>query len=167
MLTLLELLSRTACKGQLEWIGLRPERQAPLLEPQNAELVTQRGLLGDRAQLKPGRSRQVTLVQAEHLFSIASFLGRERVHPRELRRNLLVSKINILSLRRARFRIGTALLEGTGHCHPCSRLEETLGFGGYNAARGLAGITARVLQGASIMLGDPVTLVDPQPEEGA
>ncbi len=137
-----------------------------MLEPQSAQLITQRGIDGDRSANKPGRSRQVTLIQAEHLPTIASFLGVDRVEPSLLRRNLVVSRLNVLSLRRARFRIGEALLEGTGHCHPCSRLEATLGFGGYNATRGLAGITARVLEGAAIHVGDDVVLLDSPPDGG-
>ena len=164
MLTLRELIARSGRPGRLEWIGLRPARRATMLEPETAELVAQRGLAGDRAAAKLGGARQVTLVQAEHLATIAAFLERPPLAPQSLRRNLAISGINLLSLRLATFRIGSAVLQGTGHCHPCSRLEETLGFGGYNAARGLGGITARVLEGGTIQLGDPVELVLGQSE---
>ena len=137
-----------------------------MLALEEGNLIAGRGLEGDRASTKLGRSRQVTLIQTEHLTTIGMLLGRPPLHPELLRRNLAVSGINILSFRTARFRIGDCELEGTGHCHPCSRLEETLGFGGYNATRGLAGITARVLRGGAIRLRDPVVLLEGQPEHG-
>ena len=73
-----------------------------------------------------------------------------------MRRNVVVRGINLLALKGRRFRIGSALLEASGECHPCSRMEEILGAGGYNAMRGLGGITARVIEGATIRVGDEV-----------
>ena len=86
--------------------------------------------------------------------AIAGFLGREAVAPEELRRNLVIAGVNLLALKGRRFRLGAALLEYSGECHPCSRMEEVLGPGGYNAVRGHGGITARVVEGGVIRLGD-------------
>nr|MCU0888230.1 MOSC domain-containing protein [Rubritepida sp.] len=98
--------------------------------------------------------RQVTLIAAEHLAAIAAFLGRAALPPELLRRNLVIEGVNLLALKGRRFRLGGALLEHSGECHPCSRMEEVLGVGGYNAVRGHGGITARVLAGGPIALGD-------------
>ena len=79
--------------------------------------------------------------------------------PEQLRRNLVVEGINLSALRNRRFRLGAALLEWSGECHPCSRMDEELGPGGYNAVRGHGGITARVLEGGTVRLGDAVERV--------
>ncbi|MFB9991708.1 MOSC domain-containing protein [Deinococcus oregonensis] len=106
----------------------------------------------------PGK-RQVTLIQAEHLPVIAALAGVEAVTPEEMRRNIVVSGLPLLALKDVRFQIGEVILEGTGECHPCSRMEEAFGPGGYNAVRGHGGITARVVRGGVIRLGDALTVL--------
>ena len=128
-----------------------------------AELVAGKGIAGDRYG-NAGGARQVTIVAAESLAAIASHLGVDAVAPEALRRNIVVRGINLVALKGRRFRIGAATLEASGECHPCSRMEEILGTGGYNAMRGLGGITARVIEGAPIRIGDAVVaLVEGQP----
>ena len=150
------LLDAPMRPGRLAWIGLRPERRAPMVEMEQALLEPGRGLAGDRWRGAATGGRQVTLISAEHLRAIAGFLGLEAVAPSRLRRNLVVEGVNLLALKGRRFRIGGALLECSGECHPCSRMEEEFGPGGYNAVRGHGGITARVVEGAAIRIGDPV-----------
>lgn len=151
-----ELFERVRQVGRLEWIGLSGAHRAPIASVEAAELRVGTGIEGDHHARKGGGARQVTLVQAEHLDVIGRLLGREAVAPELLRRNLVVSGINLRSLERRRFRIGEAVLQESGECDPCSRMEESLGPGGYQAMRGHGGITAIVLEGGRIRLGDPV-----------
>lgn len=101
-------------------------------------------------------TRQVTLIQAEHLPVIAALARVATVDPLALRRNLVVSGINLLALKNARLRVGEALLEVVGPCQPCSRMEEAVGPGGYAAMRGHGGMTARVLESGAVRVGDVV-----------
>jgi MOSC domain-containing protein YiiM len=156
--TLRALFSALPQVGRVEWIGVRPERHAPVVPVQAVEASVGTGLRGDRYE--SGGKRQVTLIQAEHLAAVGSLLGASApVEPGVLRRNIAVSGINLLALKAARFRVGEALLEGTGPCEPCSRMEDSLGPGGYNAMRGHGGITARVIEGGWIKVGDAVEFV--------
>ena len=161
--TLKQRLETLPQVGRVELILLRPAQRAPVERRERVQAQVGQGLEGDRHR-GAGR-RQVTLLQAEHLDVIAALLGRApgAVAPEALRRNLVIRGINLLALRQARFRVGGALLEGTGPCDPCSRREEVLGGGGFNAMRGHGGITARVLEAGAIALGDDVRLVSADP----
>lgn len=130
-----------------------------MLEIESVELQPNRGLEGDRFKGRPGSGRQVTLIQKEHLDAIASCLHRDSILPFLLRRNIVVSGINLHALKNKQFRMGDALLEYSGLCHPCSRMERQLGEGGYNAMRGHGGITARVLEPGNVQVGDAVLYV--------
>ena len=154
-----ELLASLPQVGRVEWIGVRPARRAEPRALDAVEAIAERGLAGDHFQGSASSARQVTLVQHEHLDVVARLLRCERIDPVLLRRNLVVSGINLAALGGASFCIGAALLVGSGACHPCSRMEDALGPGGYNALRGHGGITARVLESGRLRIGDEVRLV--------
>lgn len=142
--------------GRLEWIGLRRERRGEVVAVAEAQALVDLGLSGDHRARRRGSARQVTLIQREHLPVIAGLLARPDVPPDLLRRNLAISGLNVLALKDQVFTIGEVVLEGTGTCEPCSRMEDNLGPGGYNAMRGHGGVTARVLQGGVLRVGDEV-----------
>lgn len=145
--------------GIVEWIGLRPEKKADLIEVEEVNVNLNNGLEGDHYK-GTSRKRQVTLIQKEHLDAVASILKRDKIDPGLLRRNIVVSGINLVALKDKKFKIGEkVVLETTGPCHPCSRMEQNLGAGGYNAMRGHGGITTKVIMGGKIKKGDPVKLM--------
>lgn len=150
MKTVAELLQTVPQVGRVEWIGAIPFARGPIEALEKSEIRAGTGLAEDY-HARSGRSkRQVTLIQWEHLAVVASIMGRDSIAPELLRRNVAVSGINLQALKDQQFRIGDVLLEGTGFCHPCSRMEEILGAGGHHAMRGHGGITARVLEGGTI-----------------
>ena len=155
------LIAAVPQTGCVRWIGVRPASREAMLELDAVEARREAGLTGDHSRPGPRNARQVTLIQWEHMAVISALLGREGdqvIHPRDLRRNIAVSGINLFSLKGRRFRIGQAVLETTGWCQPCARLEARLGEGTFQAVRGHGGITARVLQGGIIRLDDRLTL---------
>ncbi|MES2792788.1 MAG: MOSC domain-containing protein [Planctomycetota bacterium] len=160
MQTIADLLKSHPQLGRVEWIGASPARRAPVQALPSTTIHAGTGLAEDH-HARSGRSkRQVTLIQWEHLAVVASILARESLPPELIRRNIAISGINVAALKDQRFRLGNVLLEGTGYCHPCSRMEEVLGPGGYQAMRGHGGITARVLEGAEVTCGDVVQWIE-------
>jgi MOSC domain-containing protein YiiM len=69
----------------------------------------------------------------------------------------VVSGINLAALKYQTFQIGAAVLEGSGNCPPCSRMEENLGPGGYAAMLAHGGITAVVVSEGVVSPGDTVS----------
>jgi MOSC domain-containing protein YiiM len=157
---LARLLAGPVRPGEVAWIGLRQARLGPIVSVTSAVLIAAHGIDGDHYDTRRDGPRQVSLIASEDLVAMAAFLGRAEVAPDLLRRNLVTRGINLIALKDRRFRIGPAVLEGSGECAPCSRMETNLGPGGYNAMRGRGGITARVVVGGEIRLGDPVERID-------
>jgi len=162
------LIAEVPQTGRVRWIGVRPQSRSQMIELDAVEARLEAGLTGDHARPGVRNARQVTLMQWEHLAVISSLMGRTADQPvlaQDLRRNIVVSGINLFSLKGRRFRIGQAIFETTGWCQPCARLENNLGPGTFQAVRGHGGITARVLQSGIIRLDDTVS-VEPIPASG-
>jgi len=150
------LIAGWAQPGRVEWIGLRPDRRAAVVTAKEA-VISEAGLTGDRGR---AGKRAVTLIQQEHLAAIGSYLGQGPVAPDILRRNLVVSGINLAALKGREVQVSEIILRFTVICAPCSRMEEALGEGGYSAVRGHGGWCAEVVQPGRVRLGDLVQPVD-------
>jgi MOSC domain-containing protein YiiM len=158
--------------GRLEAIWVRSRRHGAWQAVPAARAAVGRGLLGDhRAATQrrdpARRTREVTLIQAEHVALVAQWMDLPHLDAGLLRRNLVISGLNLLSLRspfadvRRIWRLGDeVLLQVTGPCDPCSRMESLLGPGGYNAMRGHGGLTALLVRGGTLRVGDPLTPTD-------
>lgn len=135
--------------GLVQRIGTRPHKRMAVVEVQQWDL--------DKAlDHGTGRGkRAVTLIQSEHIEVIRKITGAE-FDSLDLRRNLVVSGINVRSLQWARFSVGEAILEGTIPCDPCERIDELLGAGGYAAMVGMGSLCARLVRPGTLRVGDRV-----------
>lgn len=162
MKTIRDLNAPPHVEGRVEAIVVRGASRAPARRIEATTALARIGLADDRlgqrgeAELS---TRQVTLIQQEHLAVVAALARSAPIDPAGLRRNLVVSGINLLALKNATLRVGEALLQIVGPCQPCSRMEEVIGPGGYAAMRGHGGMTARILEGGAIRVGDGVSVV--------
>lgn len=152
--------------GKVCWIGVRPARKEAMLVVDRAMAIEGVGLEGDRrCQGKPGSARQVTIISQEYIAQISHFLRcvdpqRAAAIPELLRRNIVISGMNLTAIRHQRIRIGDAVLETNALCHPCSRMEKALGEGGVAAMLGHGGLCAKVIEGGEIWLDADVVKLD-------
>jgi MOSC domain-containing protein YiiM len=159
MKTIRDLNKPPHVHGRVEAIVVRGAPREPARSLPQTLALAGIGLADDRlgqrgeAELS---TRQVTLIQAEHMDVIARLAHVAAVDPLRLRRNLVVSGINLIALRNSTLQVGEAVLEIVGPCQPCSRMEAEIGPGGYAAMRGHGGMTARVISGGPIHVGDVV-----------
>ncbi|RYY76763.1 MAG: MOSC domain-containing protein [Gammaproteobacteria bacterium] len=158
----LEKLRQEITSGKLEWIGLRTERRGEIKIVEHAEALVGLGLEGDHRCLKtPGSARQVTIISREYIHQIAQQLGKDFIDPVSLRRNLVISGMNLNLLRFQRLQIGEAIFETSALCDPCSRIDENLGKGAAAAMYGYGGLCAKIIQGGHIAVGDAVIRLRP------
>jgi len=149
-------MARFATPGRVDAMYLRSARRIDP-DPVKTAILTDTGLEGDHG--RPGK-RALTLIQAEHIPVIAALSQKPNLTAQILRRNLVVSSLNLHAFRGQHLQIGPTIVELTVPCHPCSRMEDLLGHGGYTAMRGHGGFCARVVQGGEINCGDEVTPFD-------
>ncbi len=169
--TLKELVLQFPQTGRIDAIILRPGRREPALSVLEARAEPGFGMIGDRRAVvqrkdDAARKRELTLFQTEHLPLVARWCGVDAIDSRQVRRNLVVSGINLLSMKspfrdlRCEWQIGeSACIVVTGSCDPCSRMETEVALGAYNAMRGHGGLTAMIVVAGVIRVGDSVRLI--------
>ena len=98
-----DLLNSFPHVGKVVWLGIRPERRAEVEVAQQIRLDVEHGVLGDHFQGASESARQVTLLQYEHLAVVAELMQQEKIDPADLRRNIVVSGINLQALKNQEF----------------------------------------------------------------
>ena len=156
--------------GKLEWIGLRDKLSNKLITPKSTYAIKDKGLEGDKMCFTKSSKRQVTLIQSEHLpiiINLSSSLDSDKKDniSSHLKRNLVVSGINIQYLIKKYFRIGEAILYGTGDCKPCKKIENNLGKSTFVGMCGMGGITASIIRSGKINIEDKVELAGTNEED--
>jgi len=127
----------------------------------HADITVEQGIHGDfRGSLKPGRNkRQVTVMAAEGWRDALREL--DAAIPWEQRRvNLLVEGLALEGAGDARIVFDSGLvLEITGECDPCSRMEEVApGLKAVLLPHWRGGVTTKVIQSGPVRVGDKVRI---------
>jgi MOSC domain-containing protein YiiM len=150
--------------GRVEGIFTAAGAGQPMTPLAEVLAVAGRGLAGDRyhdrtgyysERPSPGGGRELTLIEAEVLESLATEHGIE-LAPSECRRNVLTRGVRLQELIRRRFRIGEVLCEGMRICEPCLYLEQVTGKPVNEPLVHRGGLRANILEGGTIRVGDPI-----------
>ena len=139
----------------------------PMNRVSNAQVVSGRGIEGDRYFLETGHwshtdECQVTLIAQEDLDEITKTSGVQ-VQEGQHRRNLVTRGIALQSLIGKRFRIGTAYFGYDRPRPPCAYIRMVSEHGMVKALGRRAGICVRCFRSGTIREGDPIVVIEESP----
>jgi len=119
------------------------------------EVVSGGGLAGDSR----GRTRRRSVtVLAQEGWDAACAALQQDLQWTARRANLLVEGIDLREQTGARLRVGAIVLEITGECDPCSRMDDVIpGLRRALVPDWRGGVCCTVLTPGRLMLGDPVS----------
>ena len=133
----------------------QPPGTSPLIEEERIECVAGKGLLGDRyfnhAEDYKG---QITFFSAEVFERLCAQFGIRGKPAGVLRRNVIVSGIDLLSLIGCEFEMQGVKFRGTQHCAPCEWMDVAFAPGAKEFLKENAGLRARILTDGELHLGD-------------
>src|ERR1700677_869871 len=123
----------------------------PMQEHDEIEVIQDKGFKGC-IHGRPGSERQVSLIDRETLdkFGLA---------PGVVKENITTQGLDFKTLATGnRLRIGNCVMESTGPCNPCARMDE-IRMGLQEELRGQRGWLCRVKEGAVIRRGDRIEVM--------
>lgn len=143
--------------GSIQSIIIRPEKKG-VPHRINEAKIRVGGIDGDH-YAKPEGHRQVTLIAASALATVAASVGFHGDAHIACRRNICVDALPEGDLVGKKVRLGDEVeLEITCYCAPCKRMNENFGDGAVDAFENKAGWGAVVLREGEVEVGDPVSI---------
>ena len=134
--------------GTIDHLFIKPGHREDMIPVQTLNVVKQKGIEGDASF---GRSKRQILIISHDVVDSYGLM------PGDLRENITVSQFNLSAIpAEARLSIGDVVLEVTGDCNPCDRLEE-LRIGLMDEIHGNRGILARVIEPGEITVGQTIS----------
>ncbi len=134
----------------------QPPDDFPLQKMQEIECVAGHGIRGDRYfDFKDDYQGQITFFAREDFDALAAAFSLTTKSPGVLRRNLIVSGVELPSLIGADFELQGVQFHGTVHCAPCAWMDVAFAPGAEKfLAPGKGGLRARILSDGRIRLGE-------------
>jgi MOSC domain-containing protein YiiM len=133
----------------------KPPDDYPLLEQRRIECVAGHGIRGDRFyDYRDNYAGQITFFSAEVFEKLCGELSLTNKAAGALRRNIIVSGIDLNSLIGVEFEVQGVRLHGTRHCAPCYWMNHAIALGAENWLAGNGGLRAQILSDGFIEVGD-------------
>lgn len=142
----------------------RAPGEFPLVEVPNVECVAGHGLRGDRYfDFRENYKGQITFFSAEVFEKLCANFGITDKPAGVLRRNVIVSGVDLLSLIGREFEIQGVRFRGTQHCAPCEWMNIAFAPGAKEFLKDNAGLRAKILSDGTITVGDAqLVLAEPR-----
>jgi MOSC domain-containing protein YiiM len=136
----------------------------PLLEVPQIECVAGSGIRGDRFyDYRDDYKGQITFFSIEVFAKLAAHFGLRDKSAGDLRRNVIVSGVNLNELIGEDFSLQDVRLRGTAHCKPCYWMNQAIAPGAEEFLQGNGGLRAQILTDGVIGLGDArLVLAEPR-----
>ena len=132
----------------------RPPDDYPLVEVQEIECVAGHGIRGDRFyNYKANYKGQITFFSQEIFDGLSAAFPHVRKSPGMLRRNVIVSGVDLNSLIGEEFQVQGLRFLGTAHCRPCYWLDQAFAPGAEAWLKGNGGLRAQILTSGSLTSG--------------
>jgi MOSC domain-containing protein YiiM len=138
----------------------KPSDDYPLVEVRRIDCVAGRGIRGDRFyDYRDNYKGQITFFSFEVFEKLTQHFGLTNKSPGVLRRNVIVSGIDLNDLIGEEFSIQGVRLRGTGHCRPCYWLDQAFAPGTEDFLEANGGLRAEILIDGAIAVGDAQLLL--------
>jgi MOSC domain-containing protein YiiM len=138
----------------------KPPDDYPLVEVPRIDCIAGHGIRGDRFyDYKDNYKGQITFFSLEIFERLAQHFGLTGKSAGVLRRNVIVSGIDLNELIGEEFSIRGVRLRGTGHCRPCYWLDQAFAPGTEDFLEGNGGLRAEILTDGAIAVGDAQLLL--------
>ncbi len=144
----------------------KPPDDFPLQAVDEIECVAGRGIRGDRFfDFKDDYKGQITFFSREVFELLAKEFGENTKSPGVLRRNVLVSGVELSDLIDADFELQGVRFRGTAHCAPCPWMNQAFAPGTEEFLAQRGGLRARILSDGSLRVGEAQLKLLSQVEE--
>lgn len=114
-----------------------------------------KGIVGDRYYgFKDDYKGQITFFSDEVATAMQEKFGIDELDRSTMRRNVLVSGVDLNTLIGKRFRIGDVVFVGSEECTPCFWMNEAVSDGAHDWLKGKGGLRCRIETSGTLETGD-------------